>query len=248
MQPSLRDIFDGRRPLVLKDLTLPSALRVLMLGPHPDDFDAIGVTLKHLYDNGNPLHVAVVRSGSGVEDSYCTPPTIERMTEVREAEQRKSCAFFGLPDEALTFLDLDEDDTHQPIDNERNLGVVRGPFKSQRPDMVFLPHGNDSNSGHRVMYALFKRAAAAMDKPVAGLLVRDPKTVELRMDVIVPFGEKEAAWKGELLRFHDSQHQRNLNMRGHGFDDRILSVNREIAREAGIDAEYAEAFEVEYIG
>jgi hypothetical protein len=48
-----------------------------------------------------------------------------------------------------------------------------------------------------------------------------------------------------MLRFHDSQHQRNLRTRGHGLDDRILEVNRSVARELSLAHEYAEAFEVE---
>jgi len=80
--------------------------------------------------------------------------------------------------------------------------------------------------------------------PIAALLSRDPKTVSMRIDLYMPFGEREAEWKAELLRFHDSQHQRNLNTRGHGFDERILTTNRHIARELGIDAPYAEAFEL----
>jgi hypothetical protein len=61
----------------------------------------------------------------------------------------------------------------------------------------------------------------------------------------MPFGQEEADWKAELLRFHDSQHQRNLHTRGHGFDDRILDVNRAIALELSLPCEYAEAFEIE---
>ncbi len=56
-------------------------------------------------------------------------------------------------------------------------------------------------------------------------------------------GEKEAEWKGELLRCHRSQHARNLNTRGHGFDDRILKVNQVVAESLRLDAPYAEAFE-----
>lgn len=61
----------------------------------------------------------------------------------------------------------------------------------------------------------------------------------------MPFGQDEADWKAELLRCHDSQHQRNLHARGHGFDDRILDVNKAIARELLIGDKYAEAFEIE---
>jgi hypothetical protein len=51
-----------------------------------------------------------------------------------------------------------------------------------------------------------------------------------------------------LLRFHRSQHQRNLNQRGHGLDERILSVNRQSAKECAADAPYAEVFELECFG
>jgi len=32
--------------------------RVLVLAPHPDDFDAIGVTLRFLHKRGNSIFVA----------------------------------------------------------------------------------------------------------------------------------------------------------------------------------------------
>jgi hypothetical protein len=70
----------------------------------------------------------------------------------------------------------------------------------------------------------------------------------MRCDVYTPFGEDLAAWKGELLRFHRSQHQRNLNRRGAGFDERILAVDRQNAAICSADAPYAEAFEVECFG
>jgi hypothetical protein len=68
----------------------------------------------------------------------------------------------------------------------------------------------------------------------------------MQHDAFMVFGEREAAWKAELLRNHRSQHQRNLNTRGHGFDERILRVNREIAaKHMEMDHQYTEAFEVE---
>ncbi len=47
--------------------------------------------------------MAVVGSGiSGVEDSFCSPPTPAAKARVREEEQRASCKFFGLPEANLT--------------------------------------------------------------------------------------------------------------------------------------------------
>ncbi len=62
------------------------------------------------------------------------------------------------------------------------------------------------------------------------------------------FGAQEAERKAELLRCHRSQHERNLRVRGHGLDARILEVNRAIAAEAGLVEPFAEGFEVSLIG
>ena len=61
------------------------------------------------------------------------------------------------------------------------------------------------------------------------LLVRDPKTIEMRDEMVTFFGQEEADWKAEQMRFHESQQQRNLNVRGYGFDERILRLNQETA-------------------
>jgi hypothetical protein len=68
----------------------------------------------------------------------------------------------------------------------------------------------------------------------------------MRHDVYTVFREKDAEWKGQLLRFHESQQQRNLNTRNHGLDERVLRVNRTIAQESLQMNMYAEAFELEF--
>lgn len=148
----------------------------------------------------------------------------------------------------MVFLDLDRDpsDNDQPFDhtdNQARLGKVILPF---RPDLVFLPHGNDTNSGHRKIYAMVTRLLRDSGLPLVACLVRDPKTISFRTDIYLAFDEVTARWKAELLRFHHSQQQRNLNTRGHGFDDRILSVNRQLALELGLQEPYAEAFALEF--
>jgi len=47
------------------------------------------------------------------------------------------------------------------------------------------------------------------------------------------------------LRFHDSQQARNIEIRGHGFDQRTLRFNRKPAKELGLDAPCAETFQAE---
>ena len=92
---------------------------------------------------------------------------------------------------------------------------------------------------------MFGEIVRRIGLPVAAFLIRDPKTTDMRIDCYIEFTEQEARWKAELLRCHASQHQRNLNTRNHGFDERILQVNRESARILGICQPYAEAFEIE---
>ena len=89
---------------------------------------------------------------------------------------------------------------------------------------------------------MFSTIVAQYTRPLTALLIKDPKTTDIRIDIFSPFGQQQA----ELLRFHDTQHQCNLNTRGHGFDDCILDVNRQIARQLFLDAEFAEAFQIEH--
>jgi LmbE family N-acetylglucosaminyl deacetylase len=232
-------------PTAITELSLPNTLRLLVLAPHPDDFDEIGVTLRFLSRNGNSIDIGVVRTGSGVEDSYRPGLTRAAKADLREREQRRSLQFFGLPENRLTFLPLANDAEDQPAENPENFAALEAFVMEKAPDIVFLPHGNDTNSGHRVMVSLFRQVARRSGRTLAAFLNRDPKTIEMRIDLYMPFGQDEADWKADLLLFHDSQHQRNLHTRGHGLDERILNENRAIARELSLDDEYAEAYEVE---
>jgi hypothetical protein len=76
-------------------------------------------------------------------------------------------------------------------------------------------------------------------------VTRDPKTTQFRADLFTPFDETDAAWKRKLLLHHRSQEHCNRKLRDHGFDDRILAVNRRLAAELGCNAPYAEAFQLE---
>jgi len=226
-------------PLSLQTLAISKEHRLLVLAPHPDDFDAIGVTMLFFKKNGNPLYVAVAKSGGrGVE---------EKIT-IREQEQRDSCQFFGLPETCLTFLRLEEDKTGNLLNNEANIDRVRRCFFSQNPTMVFLPHWHDTNLTHQSVYSMLHQVVLEASYPLTIFLNRDPKTIKMRCDFYLDYDETSAAWKGKLLRFHQSQHQRNLNLRGHGMDERILKVNRHSAKVCSLNAQYAEIFEMELFG
>lgn len=233
-------------PLPLDHYTIPPTHPLLVMAPHPDDFDAIGVTMRFFQNNGNPLYVAVAGTGvNGVEDSFCTLPTRKMKMRIREQEQRASCRFFGLPDDQLTFLRLEEDENGHVMSSDVNTERIRQFFWSIRPVIVFMPHGNDPNHGHQRTYAMFRQVALAANYPLAIFLNRDPKTIRMRCDVTMGYGGKAAGWKSKLLRFHRSQHQRNLNQRGQGIDERILNIDRHSAACCPANTPYAEIFEVE---
>jgi LmbE family N-acetylglucosaminyl deacetylase len=248
MQAHPLDALPAQRPLLLSSLALPAPLTVVVLAPHPDDFDAIAVSMRHLQAQGHDIHAAVLTTGaSGVEDGWNGAQGPDAKAAIREAEQQASCRFFGLPADRLVFLRLWEGAGGQSQD-EADYRKLRSYLRTRRPDLVFLPHGNDSNRTHRRTYETFQEIVTADKAQVLACLNLDAKTLSMRPDLYMYFGEKDAAWKAELLRFHRSQHERNLKTRGHGFDERVLNLNRESAAKAAGPMPYAEVFELQSFG
>jgi LmbE family N-acetylglucosaminyl deacetylase len=236
-------------PLPIESLNIPKEHCILVLAPHPDDFDAIGLTMRFFQVNGNPLYVTVATSGvRGVEDSFCSPPTLKAKSKIREQEQMASCQFFGLPATHLTFIRLEEDNTGQLLENKANVLRVKQHLLKKRPAVVLLPHWHDTNLTHQRVYSMFHKVALGAAYPLAAFLNRDPKTIQMRCDMYLGYTEAAAAWKGELLRFHRSQQQRNLNNRGYGMDERILKVDRHSAEACSTGSPYAEIFEIKLFG
>ena len=213
----------------------------LVLAPHPDDFEVVAVTLKHFADRGARLTLEVLSGGaSGVEDAFASG--WEAKTAAREAEQRASLARFGLPENELRFHRLTEDAGGHVADSPENQARVHAILNSVNPGGVVLPHGNDSNADHRRTFRWFSAWRETQATPPLALLVRDPKNLGLRVDLITPYDAEAAAWKAALLRCHRSQHERNLRTRGSGFDERILAADRATAASFGFAA--AECYEV----
>lgn len=228
-------------PRLLRALALPSPLVVAVVAPHPDDFDAIAVTLQLLQQQGHTLHVAVVTTGaSGVDDGFGGALDDAGKAALRESEQRASCAAFGLPPGRLSFLRMwagGDDDA-----------PLRDWLDAVRPALVFMPHGNDSNRTHRRTCEAVVTAAAALRLEAWACLSQDAKTRGMRVDLVVDFDAGEAAWKAQLLRLHASQQARNLRMRGEGFDARVLAVNRQAALDLATRQSHAEVFELQRLG
>nr|WP_217346594.1 PIG-L family deacetylase [Noviherbaspirillum sp. L7-7A]MBV0881059.1 PIG-L family deacetylase [Noviherbaspirillum sp. L7-7A] len=86
---------------------LPIRSRIAVLAPHRDDFDAIAITLRHLHRKGHEIHLAVLTSGAnGIEDGWRGAHGALEKGALREAEQRATCAFFGLSMDRLVFMRL----------------------------------------------------------------------------------------------------------------------------------------------
>jgi len=246
---TLAELHDSVRPIDLAQTTLPSNLRLLVLAPHPDDFDEIAVSLKNFQSLGVEIGLLVLTgASSGVLDSFANPPTRESKQAIREREQRAALDFFGLPQKSVKFLYLPEDDHGELALTRSTQETVSTHFKSFNPDIVTLPYGHDTNSGHQRTFLLLREIGRSSDKPLLALYQKDPKTISIQLEAYMAFDESIAAWKGEMLRFHQSQQTRNLATRHHGIDERILRVNRDIAQELGIQFPYAEGFQIELFG
>jgi len=199
-------------------------------------------------------------SPSGVEDEYAqrrqksaSSSLHGKKIEIRRREQIRSAEMFGLPPDRLAFLDIRED---EQVDSPKNRAKIKEHLGSVAPDIAIMPIGNDMNETHAWVYQVFRKCARDLalktGKPILALYNEDPKTTAIRRDLFVVFGEEGANWKGALLRAHDSQQQRNIQNRGMGFDERILSVNRlgygrlsGVLPSAVLSAKYAEVFELE---
>jgi LmbE family N-acetylglucosaminyl deacetylase len=206
------------------------------MAPHPDDFDVIAVTLRFFHQRGDHVSVAVLTAGvSGVDDGFAGARTADDKAAIREAEQRASCTRFGLPPSDLVFLRLGDGP---------DGGRVRAELERASPDIVFLPHPNDSNPTHRRTHTLVTAALRELGMSPLLCLGEDPKTLGMRRDLLMPLTEADEEWKGELLRCHASQQARNLRTRGAGLDTRILEVNRAAALALGVAERSVEAFEL----
>ncbi|MFI5311744.1 MAG: PIG-L deacetylase family protein [Gemmatimonadales bacterium] len=238
-------LFSGTPRWFVPDTPFPRVSRVAVVAPHPDDFDVIAVTLREAQRLGARIELAVLTSGaSGVEDTFFEKSRLATKRAIREREQVESCAFFGLPAAQLHFLRLEEDAGGHIASGAANDGVLNAFLSDVAPELVFLPHGNDSNIDHQRTFAMVSRLLAAQPGGATLFLNRDPKTIAMREDLYVLFDEETAEWKRALLRHHASQQDRNLRSRGRGFDARILDGNGSAALAAGRPGRYAEVFEL----
>ena len=225
---------------------LPGPGRALALAPHPDDPEAIAVTLRLLFRGGWDLTWAILTPAwSGVRDDFVGPSRAAK-ARAREAEQQAAARAFGLPEARLFFLRLAEDDQGRMDETETNRQALFAILDKAAPDLVLLPARADTNPTHRLTYRWLAQWAGAARHPVVALGNEDPKTTAFHADFQVRFGPDTAVWKGALLECHRSQSHRNQATRHITFAERILAVNRACPDlPTGI---YAERFQVECWG
>lgn len=208
------------------DEPLPGRGRALALAPHPDDPEAVAVTLDLLRHGGWQVHFVIVTpAASGVTDAFTGPDPAVKAAR-REAEQREAARKFGLPPPNLRFLRLAETEDGHLAATAANNAALFACLTAEAPDLVLLPSEHDTNPSHRLVYRWLAAWAATTPHPPIALACADPKTVTFKANLRVVFGEERARWKAELLECHRSQSVRNQASRGMTFAERILGLNR----------------------
>lgn len=126
-------------------------MRVMAIAPHPDD-DAIGCggsIVQHV-QRGDTVHVVYVTSGEHGSPVY----TPAELAAIREEEAAKGARILGA--QQTTFL-------HQPDGNvSYSLDLVNHfiqLIRTEKPDVLYLPHSNDGHKDHQQTFAVVTEAA-----------------------------------------------------------------------------------------
>jgi LmbE family N-acetylglucosaminyl deacetylase len=134
------------------------AKRVLVIAPHPDD-EAIGcggaVCLHRR--RGDAVHVVFLTSGERYTDEV--PPETNRSLREAEAEQAGGV----LDVQGLEFLRLPDLDLSEMIGQAADR--LRPVLDTQAPDLLYLPHPEESHPDHAAVLPIVRAALAGLSSP-----------------------------------------------------------------------------------
>ncbi|HML90395.1 MAG TPA: PIG-L family deacetylase [Methylomusa anaerophila] len=212
---------------------------MLVFSPHPDD-DVIGCggsILKHV-KKGNVVSVVHITSGDSGSLIYSPGQTIS----IREDEADKAAKFLGIS-EVHFFRNADGNLSY----TWENLSRIISLLRSLRPDVVYLPHKQDSHRDHRITHELVSESCLRAGSPeaqecgqqlwsVGVILCYEVGTPLPEVNYVEDISEWMEA-KVEAMRLHKSQ-LANL-----AYDEAVRHLNRLRGITTGRGA-YCECFQV----
>ena len=130
-------------------LTLPD--RVLVIVAHPDDAEAAagGTVAKFVHEGAQVAFCIVTNGDKGSGDRTMTP---ERLTTIRQAEQRNAARILGV--ESIEFLGFPDCEVENTLESRR---AVTAAIRRHRPDLILTQNPNRtkrlgaSHRDHRIV-------------------------------------------------------------------------------------------------
>lgn len=136
---------DENNPVIAPFSCLPSANKILILAPHPDD-EALGCggTIALYSSNGVDVHLAVISSGENISKEFVGDIDI---AQVRRREMEAASRILGIKE--IRFLGFPDGQLALHIDGigER----LREIIDEINPDIIFVPSPLDYHNDHRAV-------------------------------------------------------------------------------------------------
>ena len=214
-------------------------MKVVVFAPHPDD-EVIGCggTIAAHVQAGD--EVLIVYLTSGEAGSLAIPP--DELKVVREGEARQGAEILGVKD--LIFLRFP--DGYLDFSPERICTLIK-LIREKKPDVVYLPHAQETPRDHRVTHELgleaIRRAGGPWFQDCGAELwhVKHVLTYEVWTPIVSPtYYNDVTPWidlKTAALCCHGSQTS------GISYDEAVKCLNRYRGILSGA-GDYCEAFQV----
>lgn len=195
---------------------------VLGIAAHPDDLDfgAAGTMAKFASEGAEVYYLILTDGSKGSEDPEMTA---EKLTKIREAEQRdavsviggKGVTFLGHPDGLLEVtMDLKKEIVKEIRTRKPDVVVTMDPSVLYSPNRGFINHPDHRAAGQATLDAVFPLARDHMSFPdlfeqgfkphkVKTVLLVNFETSNFYMDISDTFDKKIAALKAHASQIKD---------------------------------------------